>query len=116
MELRIPAAVIFDCDGTLVDSEAIHAEALQNALSVFGLDLGIAEIRSRSLGIDNAAFLASLANERGVAFPAGAESQVEEIAYRLMRGRLRLVEGADQVVERLRSSGRALAVTSNSRR
>src|SRR5579872_6326700 len=104
MELRIPAAVIFDCDGTLVDSEAIHAQALQNALSQFGLDLGIAEIRSRSVGIDDAAFLARVANERGVAFPTGAESQVEKIACRLMKAKLRLVEGADQVVGRLKSS------------
>jgi HAD superfamily hydrolase (TIGR01509 family) len=116
MEQRIPPAVIFDCDGTLVDSEAIHAEALQQGVSRFGVDLGIAEVRSRSVGIDNATFLACVANEWGVAFPADAESQVEEIASCLIESKLRLVEGADEVVRRLASNGAALAVASNSRR
>ena len=41
------SAVIFDVDGTLVDSVDFHAEAWQRAFSAFGFDVDFAKIRSQ---------------------------------------------------------------------
>ena len=40
-------AVIFDVDGTLVDSVDMHAEAWQRAFAHFGYDLGFDEVRAQ---------------------------------------------------------------------
>jgi phosphoglycolate phosphatase-like HAD superfamily hydrolase len=41
------AAVIFDVDGTLVDSVDFHAEAWQRAFAAFGFDFDVVKIRSQ---------------------------------------------------------------------
>ncbi len=41
------AAVIFDVDGTLVDSVDFHAEAWQKAFAAFGFDFDVVKIRSQ---------------------------------------------------------------------
>ena len=43
----MPRAVIFDVDGTLVDSVDLHARAWQEAFRDFGHEFGFAEIRSQ---------------------------------------------------------------------
>ncbi len=40
-------AVIFDVDGTLVDSVDLHAEAWQEAFRDFGHEVGFQEVRSQ---------------------------------------------------------------------
>lgn len=59
----LPRAVLFDIDGTLVDSNYLHVEAWQHAL----LDLGVAADAwriHRAIGQDSARLLRSLAGER----------------------------------------------------
>lgn len=116
MPPKIPAAVVFDCDGTLVDSEEIHAKALQGALAEFGVPLTIDQIRAQSVGIANGDYLRRLAGERGMTFPADAEQRVEDIAEGLIEHEIKLIEGADVVVRALAARGIPLAVASNSRR
>ena len=41
------SAVIFDVDGTLVDSVDFHAEAWQRAFSAFGFEFDLSEVRSQ---------------------------------------------------------------------
>lgn len=66
-----PKAVLFDVDGTLVDTNDLHAAAWREALLNFGLDRPIAEIRWQiGKGGDN--LLPTL-------FPQLSETQVEEI-------------------------------------
>jgi HAD superfamily hydrolase (TIGR01509 family) len=116
MQLRVPAAIVFDCDGTLVDSEGIHAKALQGALERLGVRLTVEEIRSQSAGIANGDYLSRVAAERRIVFPAHAERLVEDIADRLIDDEIKLIEGADSVVTRLAEKGMRLAVASNSSR
>lgn len=112
----VPSAVVFDCDGTLIDSELLHAKALQGALARWGILLDVERIRSQSTGIANDDFLRSIARERGVAFPEDAEMIVEEIASQLIVEEVRPVDGAGEVVGHLAANGIALAVASNSSR
>jgi HAD superfamily hydrolase (TIGR01509 family) len=116
MEIKIPATVVFDCDGTLVDSEEIHAKALQGALAEFGVPLTVAQIRAHSAGIANEDYLNLVADERGIALPPDAPRRVEDIAERLIDHEIRLIDGADVVVRTLAERGVRLAVASNSSR
>ncbi|HEV2268451.1 MAG TPA: HAD family phosphatase [Steroidobacteraceae bacterium] len=116
MERLIPRAVIFDCDGTLVDSELIHAKALQGALAQLGLNLGPEQIRSQSAGVANADFLRRVADERCVPLPADIEMVVDDTAFRLIADELRPIDGAGEVVRTLTASQVLLAVASNSTR
>jgi HAD superfamily hydrolase (TIGR01509 family) len=66
-----PRAVLFDVDGTLVDSNDLHATAWREALLHFGLDRPVEEIRWQvGKGGDN--LLPTL-------FPDLSEAQIEEI-------------------------------------
>ncbi len=112
----IPSAVVFDCDGTLVDSELLHAKALQGALAELGVTLSSEQIRSRSVGVANAEFLRRIAHERGLTFPADAEMLVEDIALRLVVDKLKPMEAANEVVDVLTANAVRLAVASNSSR
>ena len=42
----MPAAFLFDIDGTLVDSVDLHARAWQEAFAHFGLDIPYEQVRS----------------------------------------------------------------------
>ena len=112
----VPAAVVFDCDGTLIDSERLHAKAPQGALARWGILLGVEQIRSQSTGIANGDFLRSIALERGVVLPEDAEMIVEEIASQLIVEEVRPIDGAEEVVGHLAANGIGLAVASNSSR
>ena len=43
----MPKAVIFDVDGTLIDSVDVHAQAWQDAFRDYGHDIGFAQIRGQ---------------------------------------------------------------------
>ena len=116
MKLHFPAAIVFDCDGTLVDSEGIHAKALQGALEELGVPLTVEEIRAQSAGIANGDYLRRVAAEQHIVFPADAEGLVEDIADRLIDDEIRLIDGADSVVRGLAEKGIPLAIASNSSR
>jgi HAD superfamily hydrolase (TIGR01509 family) len=111
-----PSAVVFDCDGTLIDSERVHAKALQRALGRWGIVLDVEQIRSQSTGVANDDFLRRIAQERGVALPDDAEMVVEEMASQLIVEEVRPIEGAEEVVGYLAANGIGLAVASNSGR
>ena len=112
----VPAAVVFDCDGTLIDSERVHAKALQGALARWGIVLSVEEVRSRSTGIANDDFLRRVSRGRGVPLPEDAEMIVEEIASQLIVEEVRPIEGAGELVGHLAANGVGLAVASNSSR
>ena len=43
----MPAAVLFDVDGTLVDTVDLHARAWQDALALYGKELPFENVRSQ---------------------------------------------------------------------
>ena len=46
-------AIIFDLDGTLVDTEAVHAEAESKLLNDFGIKISSEEITRKYAGIQD---------------------------------------------------------------
>ena len=61
--MRTPAAVIFDCDGVLVDSEILAIEVEIVLLAECGLNYAPDEYRHRFLGLNDAAFREALARD-----------------------------------------------------
>ena len=60
------AAVIFDFDGVLADTERLHLRAFQDVLGAHSLALGETEYFERYLGFDDRGLVLALARDRGV--------------------------------------------------
>jgi HAD superfamily hydrolase (TIGR01509 family) len=66
-----PELIIFDCDGVLIDSEAIACRADSACLAEIGIALSAEEIMDRYLGISAAAMCADIERRQGCVLPAG---------------------------------------------
>jgi HAD superfamily hydrolase (TIGR01509 family) len=78
----MPAAVIFDCDGVLVDSEVlIHAIELE-VLSGLGLHYESGPFKARFMGLSNASYFAQLDKEaiERIGRPIEAEAKPRMVA------------------------------------
>jgi HAD superfamily hydrolase (TIGR01509 family) len=112
--VRSNRPMIFDCDGTLIDSEGIHVSALQIVLASAGFDIDIGTLHARYTGVDNPSILRQLSAESGIDFPPGLAAKVSSAAYELIARDARPMPGAIEVVRELANSGVRLAVASNS--
>ena len=94
-------AVIFDCDGVLVDSEVLALEVELQALSEIGLPYRESEFKARFMGLNNKAFFKGLdADHRlrlGRSLPDGFEAECVS-RYRSSLVRLKEVPGARSVI------------------
>lgn len=108
-------AVLFDMDGTLVDSEGLHAETMVAAVESFGYRVpeGFAE---RITGMTIADCHALLAGTIGFAEPLDAFVARKYAAYVEGAPTLRMREEAGAVLDLVRASGAAMAIVSNSDR
>jgi HAD superfamily hydrolase (TIGR01509 family) len=66
-----PELIIFDCDGVLIDSEAIACRADSECLAEIGIPLSADEIMERYLGISAAAMCVDIEQRLGCVLPAG---------------------------------------------
>ena len=95
------AAVIFDCDGTLVDSETIGNEVLVEFVAEFGLVMTADAALRRFPGGKMADAVASIEADLGRRLP---DSFVPDLRVRMaaaFRDRLRPVDGADDLLRAL---------------
>jgi HAD superfamily hydrolase (TIGR01509 family) len=94
-------AVIFDCDGVLVDSEVLALEVELAALSEIGLDYDPAEFSARFMGMNNLTFFDALAadcrDRKGHDLPQGF-AQACHARYRAAFTRLGEVPGAGAAI------------------
>jgi phosphoglycolate phosphatase len=108
--------VVFDWDGTLMDSTAGIAESIRNAARDLGVPVPAREVASHVIGL-------GLRDSLRGAVPALPEQRYAEFvdAYRrhfaVEQQRMELFPGVRELLEDLRASGRLLAVaTGKSRR
>lgn len=105
-------AVIFDCDGVLVDSEPASFALLQQDLARHGLNLTQEQMESLFLG-GTISGLYHKAVELGAALPASwVDDFYAQLYDRLAQG-TSLVPGVAEVLERLAAAGIPCAVGSN---
>lgn len=111
-------AVIFDCDGVLVDSEVLAIRGERAALIELGLDYSPEEYVRRFVGLHDRLFFDHLQADYLKAHQRAAPGDFEE---RVLDGRRRemhaltIIKGADRAMSRVRSEFGALAVASSSR-
>ncbi len=111
--MTLPALVIFDCDGVLVDSEAIANETLAEALTALGLAMTGAEARRRFVGLSLKTMCRQLTDEFGLALPPGWADEVEARDFAAFRARLQPVSGVEQLIEAVDAAGVKKCVASS---
>ncbi|MBX3567365.1 MAG: HAD family phosphatase [Rhizobiaceae bacterium] len=110
-----PKAVFWDMDGTLIDSEPLHDEALEVALSSLGLQPP-ADLHRRVLGIAAADVYEMMREEVGLDLPFDQWIALKYAHYLREAPRLKARPGAVEIWNDLKTRGVAQAVVSNSDR
>lgn len=108
----IPSAVLFDCDGVLVDSEPMAFAILRQDLAGAGLTLDNAEMERLFLG-GTVAGLFTRARALGADLPQGWVEDFYHRLYARLRAGVPLIPGVEAVLARLQAAGIPLAVGSN---
>ena len=107
-----PKAILFDCDGVLVDSEAAAFDLLATDLAQHGLHLTRAEMEQNFLG-GTIGGLFTKARGLGAALPDDwVDDFYSRLYARLAKGTA-LIEGVADVLDALDAAGIAYAVGSN---
>jgi beta-phosphoglucomutase len=99
------SAVVFDFDGVLADSEALHLRAYQDVLSAEGIGLTREEYYDRYLGFDDEGVFAELGKDLGLPMDAGRIAALVarkgDAFMTLVRNGEVLYPGAVRCVERM---------------
>ena len=107
-----PKAVLFDCDGVIVDSEGMTFALLVDEFATFGLNLSIDDIARDFIGGTMAA-VAERACLAGADLPADWVDQFYLRLYAHLAKGTPLIGGILQVLDRLEAAGIAFAIGSN---
>lgn len=105
--------LIFDCDGVLVDSEAIAEATLVEQLRQWMPDIQADEALRQALGMTTANILAFLERRSAHPLPQDALERIDDAIEARLAKELRAIEG---VAEAIATLAMPLAVVSNSRR
>jgi HAD superfamily hydrolase (TIGR01509 family) len=113
--LKKPQAIIFDCDGVLVDSEVIHIGAELELLAHLGLVYEHEAYLTRFVGLSNADFYAELKTDflglTGDEFPSDFGTQLNHLVWPRIEAELKAIDGVADLVH---SFGGKVAVASSS--
>jgi len=111
------SAIIFDCDGVLVDSEVLAMRAERGALAELGLSYSREEYMRRFIGMHDDAFLAAVTKDfhaRLGAAPADLETRLLDARREEMKS-LTVIDGAAAALRATRDADYKIAVASSSR-
>jgi len=106
-----PPLLIFDCDGVLIDSEAIACRVVAEELAEWGLSYDGRRVADRFAGYTDAAIAEAVTAESGVRLPGDFPQRVQRRALAAFENDLRPLTGMARLLER--DSG-ARCVASNS--
>lgn len=93
--------LIFDCDGVLVDSEAIVIEIESQLLTAAGFQLTPDEIADRFVGLSYPDMMALLESDFGRPVPIELNEQIQREAIAAFPEHLRAVAGMGRALEQL---------------
>lgn len=103
MLLNQPKAIIFDCDGVLVDSEVIHISAELELLAHLGLVYERETYLTRFVGLSNADFYAELRSDYvrliGGEFPSDFGATLEHVVWPRIEAELTAIDGVAELVQ-----------------
>jgi len=110
-----PKAVLFDCDGVLVDSEPLGLALLQDDLAEHGFKISMAEIEASLVGMTMPR-VAEEARALGAVLPPDWLEQHYRRLYAQLAEGTPLIPGVEAVLDRLDKAGIRYAVGSNGTR
>lgn len=106
-------AVIFDIDGTLIDSVDQHAEAWQRAFREFGREIEFYELR-RQVGKGGDTYLPIFLNEREIEdFGEAVTERRGEILKKEFLSGIKPFPGVRGLFERIKADGKKIALASS---
>jgi len=108
-------ALLFDLDGTLIDSVYTHVLAWREALEQTGIDLSVWRIHRR-IGMSGGLFVRALARETGRDLDVEEVAKLQQLhidAYESMASQVRPLPGARDLLERLQREGVPFAVATS---
>lgn len=101
------SALIFDCDGVLVDSEVIAIQSEREMLAAWGLHYEFEAFVSRFVGLHNRDFYEALARDadaHGLTLPEGFGPQLQANNWKRYETDLTAIEGVHEVAGAFRGS------------
>lgn len=107
-----PRAVIFDCDGVIVDSEGPTFVLLQQNFATFGLTVSLHDLETNFIG-GTMADVEARARAQGAKLPPTWRDDFYEVLYAHLAQGVPLVSGILDVLDRLDARGIPYAVGSN---
>ena len=93
--------IIFDCDGTLVDSEPITVSVLVNQVAQLGLEMQYDEAISIFAGRDMSVVAEVIASRLGRPLPDDFVEQFRQRQGRALRSELKPIAGAKQLLAKI---------------
>lgn len=108
-----PALVIFDCDGVLVDSEAIANRIMAETISATGIPISFEECRARFVGGTLQRVIDTVEQWLGKPLPPGWKEDFEARRNEAFRKELQPVPGVAEAVAAIRASGTPICVASS---
>jgi beta-phosphoglucomutase len=108
-----PAAIIFDMDGVLIDSQEAHYQSWRALAAKYGIDLQHDQFL-QTFGLQNRDVIPRLLGGRYTPEQIHELGELKEELYRqVARGQLRFIEGAVDLIRACRRVGLLLAVGSS---
>jgi|TARA_R110000751_G_scaffold8988_2_gene34717 HAD superfamily hydrolase (TIGR01509 family) len=113
--MNSPAAVIFDLDGCLVDSEPLSLEVIATEMRSLGIDgITASDIRERFLGVSIQDICKHVSERLGTAGPDNFIERVENKLLAEYKTRLRQITHAELLLSRLSEAGMKTALATGS--
>ncbi|MDD3288685.1 MAG: HAD family phosphatase [Alphaproteobacteria bacterium] len=91
--------LIFNCDGVVIDSILLHAQAESEAYAEHGINIKPAELIKRFSGVSQDAVNEILEQETGLRMPEDFSVKLEHRKERVFAGQLRPIEGIRYVLD-----------------